>query len=514
MVIAFTAVLLAVLFFPGGAMARHATSWEVGDILFHADFEGEDPLEGWDWTELAQIESGYESPQGLVFEIPAGSPGSKAVQRSIPIDGLRGSIVEISARVKAEGVTNKPNPWNGVKLMAVIETERETSYPQAGIDIGSFDWREASFGIAIPLNATSVRLHLGLEEVSGKVWFDDVKIRVLSVPPAPSKEPIYRGHDLPRLRGAMVSQTITRDSLRTLGEEWNANLIRWQFVNWDRFLEGTAFDLDEYDAWLKQQMALLDAALPWIEEYGMLVVLDLHTFPNLFKSTANQEKFIEVWEMLARHYKDVQAIWAYDLLNEPDDRNAEPGVLKWRDLAEKTAKAIRAIDSDRAIIVEPSPGGGPDGFRNFVPLDVPHIVYSAHMYLPHAFTHQGVAAEWPHTYAYPGIIENRMWDQEQLRTALQPVVEFQSLHNVHIYIGEFSAIRWAPDESAFRYLRDLIEIFEEYEWDWTYHAFREFHGWSVEHGPDRYNTQPMPEKTSREELLLEWFSRNEKPSFD
>ncbi len=38
---------------------------------------------------------------------------------------------------------------------------------------------------------------------------------------------------------------------------------------------------------------------------------------------------------------------------------------------------------------------------------------------------------------------------------------------------------WAS--GAEEYLRDCIGIFEEYGWDWTYHAFREWPGWSVEH---------------------------------
>ena len=53
-----------------------------------------------------------------------------------------------------------------------------------------------------------------------------------------------------------------------------------------------------------------------------------------------------------------------------------------------------------------------------------------------------------------------------------------------MYLGEFSAIRWAPGDSAYNYLQDLIDIFEEHGWDWAYHAFREWDGWSVEHGPD------------------------------
>jgi hypothetical protein len=59
--------------------------------------------------------------------------------------------------------------------------------------------------------------------------------------------------------------------------------------------------------------------------------------------------------------------------------------------------------------------------------------------------------------------------------------------------GEFSVIRWAP--GAVNYLRDCIELFEQCGWDWTYHAYREWDGWSVEHGSDPGNHQPTEEFT-------------------
>ena len=94
---------------------------------------------------------------------------------------------------------------------------------------------------------------------------------------------------------------------------------------------------------------------------------------------------------------------------------------------------------------------------------------------------------------------------------MRPAIDFQGEFNVHVYVGEFSAIRWAPDSSAYRYLRDLIELFEEYRWDWSYHAFREWPGWSVEHTTTRDDWSRSPTPTDREKLLKSRFARNEKP---
>ena len=62
------------------------------------------------------------------------------------------------------------------------------------------------------------------------------------------------------------------------------------------------------------------------------------------------------------------------------------------------------------------------------------------------------------------------------------------------------------------HIRDLIDLFEEYGWDWSYHAFREWAGWSVEHTTDPKDWQPSPTPTNREKLLKAWFAKNQRPS--
>ena len=320
----------------------------------------------------------------------------------------------------------------------------------------------------------------------------------------------------------MISPDIDAESLHVLGSQWNANLIRWQLIRHGR--PGQPSSLAEFDAWLEGELKRLQAALPVCEKNGLSVVVDLHSPPGgkatvsgyigsddrLFTDPACQAKFVELWQRIAKRFKDAKPIWGYDLANEPVEDLVGEGCEDWQGLAERAAQAVRAVDPNRAIIVEPSNWGGPEALNDLAPLRVSNVVYSVHMYLPHAFTHQGVHQSGPE-YVYPGMIAGRRWDKAQLEAALQPVVRFQTNYNVHIYIGEFSAIRWAPDHSAYRYLKDLIEIFEAHDWDWSYHAFREWNGWSVEHGSDRQDTKPTAAPTDRQQLLQAWFSQNHKP---
>jgi hypothetical protein len=57
-------------------------------------------------------------------------------------------------------------------------------------------------------------------------------------------------------------------------------------------------------------------------------------------------------------------------------------------------------------------------------------------------------------------------------------------------------------------LRDCIEIFEEYGWDYTYNTFRTWDGWSVEHSTGWYDSVLPATKTDRELLFRSYFAQN------
>ena len=507
----------------GWTLAQESSSLTQGQTLYQTDFEGSNALRV--WSGVAALELGCASAQSVALRTKANESGA-IISRQLPVELMRGCRVRGSAMLRAEQVSPRPNPWNGIKFMLIIEGPAGKSYPQASLETGSLDWRRVRFTTHIPADATKATLVLGLEQVTGKAWFDDVKFTVVRPPfAAPSKAgagPRFKGHPLARLRGTMVSPNIDADSLQVLGQTWKANLIRFQLIRFGH--PGQPELAVPYNEWLEGELKKLDALLPLCQKYGIFVVVDLHSPPSgkatvggyigsdsgLFSDRKTQEKFIEVWRQIATRYRGAKAIWGYDLANEPVEEESEEDCDDWQALAERAAKAIRAIDPERTIIVEPANWGGPEGLSQLAPITVSNVVYSVHMYLPHAFTHQGVNTAGP-AYHYPGLIGGKQWDKAQLEEALQPVIDFQSRYNVHIYIGEFSAIRWAPDNSACRYLSDLIDIFETHGWDWSYHAFREWNGWSVEHGSDRQDTRPASSPTDRQRLLCDWFAHNQKP---
>jgi hypothetical protein len=398
-------------------------------------------------------------------------------------------------------------------------------WPQAPQGTGTFDWTNARFFTRVPDDVRAITLLLGLEQTTGKVWFDDIRITRLAARPAVTRTASAMALDrrivCPRLRGAMIGPRVDADDLRELGRDWGANHIRWQIL-WDSFVRSPAdtADPEAYDAWLETELQRLERLLPVCQEVGIHVLLDLHTPPGgripesricrIFQEARFQQQFLDVWDRIVKRVGNHPAVWGYDLVNEPLEGSIPEGLLNWQSLALEAAKRIRRLGPRKAIIVEPAPWGSPDSLDHFEPLPgIEGVVYSVHMYAPSQFTHQGIYDN-PEGVTYPGTIQGRHWDSNQIREALQPAIRFQQDFQVPIYIGEFSAIRWAPGTSAHDYLRDLIDVMEEQGWDWAYHAFREWDGWSVEHGPDRANRQPSPTPTDRQRLLRSYFARNVK----
>jgi len=256
-------------------------------------------------------------------------------------------------------------------------------------------------------------------------------------------------------------------------------------------------DISAAEAW-SRSLDWADKMLDLCDRYKVAAVLSVEGFPvdpgagydqtsaYFWLDPKNTKEVINLASEIAAHFAHRgEELVGYSLLSEPvvvvGGKSFSPP--KWNATVLDIVSAIRENDPKRWIAVAPAPWGLPSSYENYKPISFDHIVYSAHMYEPHAYTHQGIR-KYKEKYSYPGIVDGEMWNKDRLISELSILRRFQEEFDVPIWIGEFSAVRWAPGSEA--YIRDVVSIFDRYRWAWTYFSLNGWHGWN----PDYDNAWP------------------------
>lgn len=178
--------------------------------------------------------------------------------------------------------------------------------------------------------------------------------------------------------------------------------------------------------------------LDWFVEQagqrGMYVILDMHGAPGsqndkdhsgdinsnlgLWKGadvSYNQQLFIEVWKMVAQHYKGNPVVAGYDLLNEPSCADGDYTNEQVWNLYDDAYDAIRNIDRDHVIIME----------ATWEPYNLPN---------PTKYKWQNVMYEY-HSYNY----DQQLDANAQLASVNRKIKLINQMnYNVPSYIGETS----------------------------------------------------------------------------
>ncbi len=452
---------------------------------------------------------------------------------------LKNKVVCVKAQVRYTEVgSDTQGPHVGVKLLCDFSSPHSgRTFVFSPSCIGSSNgWQNLE--VYCPLNEfiTEARVILGLQQAWGKAEFRNISAEVVapadagpktySVPANFRCEYSDKVLNAPMGRGFMTPppNRITKQDIQDMAK-LNVNLIRYQIVDGLK----NYWDLAAYDKWMTECLDKLDSLMPELKAAGIKVVIDMHRPPGYRIGYApfpkapgtelvkkinphlihrvmveeNQYNFyIFTWQKIARRYKDNPIIYGYDLINEPYVSGPTP--YHWQDLQYAAAKAIREIDPEMPIIVEGNYLANPSMF-NMTPMPLKNIIYQVHMYNPMTYSHQGVGHK-AYIERYPQYAIKYNYSKDFLRKSMQPTIDFMEKYGAKIYVGEFSVTRWSPD--AARYLDDLISVFEELKWDWTYHAFREWDGWSLEHDSNPANTQKAKKTTDRMQVMIKYLKKN------
>ena len=271
----------------------------------------------------------------------------------------------------------------------------------------------------------------------------------------------------PQLKGVMLGMSREKEFVDL--HDMGATLVRYQMCSdWSEFTNSTD-SIVAYKTWLDKRLDHLEGMLPWARKYGIKICVDLHIHLGgftdekynsdmIFADKKYANLLVATWRRIARRFKgNEDAIYGYDLFNEPMNRENKLIVTSWREVFSRTVEAIRAIDPVTPIVIEPNCHASPRGFdvnniyglKGFEPLPYDNLIYSVHVYQPMDFTHQGLwkKAEDYDPRPWPGwsrkLDPNRIryagddgdtgdtgtagerWDKEFVRKQIQSVRDLQ-----------------------------------------------------------------------------------------
>ena len=448
---------------------------------------------------------------------------------AVPPEKLIGKGVRFQGEVRYENIASDAGgPHVGGKILASVARDGLYQFFVTPSLKGTEEkWLPVSLYCTFPADQVSAHVVFGIQQGWGRIQFRNLTCETLPLKSAAAINPPagFRceytdrvAKNVPR-RGVMSPPwaRLCEKDLRDLAS-WNVNLIRYQIV--DGLKDAT--DLEEYAAWFDRALGHLEELMPILKECGIQVIVDMHVVPGgRFGSAAKEngedpshfrmmqdpecrDAFLDIWRKTAARLKGNPQVYAFDLCNEP----IQHGDVRWSfwQLQYDAAKAIREVDPEVPIMAESNHMADPIFFE-MTPMPLKNIIYSVHMYAPGPYTHQGVNDD-SYVKTFPSKrfdYRDAGWDRARLRKAVDAVRQFQQKYGAKIQVGEFSAAVWAPGAAA--YLDDVASIFEEYGWDWSYHAFREWEGWSLEHEGTPTDLQYVGD-TDRKQALLKYFLKN------
>lgn len=234
---------------------------------------------------------------------------------------------------------------------------------------------------------------------------------------------------------------------------------------------------------------LIDRIVDLCAAEGLYTILDMHTFPGgqnqgwhsdsgihkaLFWDFKDfQDRMVNLWVEIARHYKGNTWVAGYNPMNEP----ADPKHVDLQAFYSRVEPAIRAVDPDHILYLDGNTYAM--DFSAFKEV-LPNCVYAIHDYATMGF---------PAGEPYTGTAEQK----DFLQKSYERKVQFMKQHKVPIWNGEFGPVYASPNEANYQTINDQrynllgqqLSIYKKDEISWSIWLYKDigFQG-MVYAGPD------------------------------
>ncbi len=235
----------------------------------------------------------------------------------------------------------------------------------------------------------------------------------------------------------------------------------------------------EDGSYKSEGFAYIDYTISWCKKLGLNLILDLHkTYGFSFDKGENEvgffeneqyrERFIKLWEELAKRYGSFSDMLAFELLNEVTDKSY---CDIWNETAKKCIERIRKLAPDTLILVGGYHNNSAEAVKDLFYISDEKLVYNFHCYDPLNFTHQGaywvdnMPSDFKMTFAESGVTEKFFEDffADAIKTATE--------RNVPLYCGEYGVIETVAASEALPWYKALHSVFKKYGIGhavWTY----------------------------------------------
>lgn len=214
----------------------------------------------------------------------------------------------------------------------------------------------------------------------------------------------------------------------------------------------------------------IDTVINYALESGLLVVINVHHFVELFKTPKkNSTRFLSIWEQISERYKDYSDKLFFELLNEPHFRLT---AKKWNPLLKKTVSIIRKTNPTKTILIGPAKWNKFYALKKLeLPANDKNIIVTFHYYSPLTFTHQG--AEW---VKFSDFFLGKKWsgtkrELDKIDKAFIFVSQWSLNNNVPINLGEFGAYNKADLASRTKWTNYIARSAEKFNFSWFYWEF-------------------------------------------
>ena len=148
-------------------------------VIFQEEFDKSDSLNAFDranqsWNKMIDMP---DSGKALCVEVVDKTPNT-ILLHWFDIKTIAGKKIICSVKVKGDGISKPADHYLGGKFQLAADTANGTKYFDAPVGGGSFDWKDIKFSADIPFDAKSATLQIGLQGVTGKIYFRNLKVTI------------------------------------------------------------------------------------------------------------------------------------------------------------------------------------------------------------------------------------------------------------------------------------------------------------------------------------------------